>query len=129
MTTTRTGSPSSASGLLVLADISGYTAFLQAVPAAHRDDAFVDGAVPDAYEVISHLLDGIVERLVPPFTLSKLEGDAVFAYTNGTIDLPGGAELRSCLVACYADFRERVGTARAVWPCWCDACSGISALD
>ena len=68
------------SGLLVLADISGYTSFLQAVTLAHRNDAFADGAVPDAYAVISSLLDGIVERLAPPLTLAKLEGDAVFAY-------------------------------------------------
>ena len=129
MTETRTGSPSSTSGLLVLADISGYTAFLQAVAEAHADDAFADGAVPDAYAVISHLLDGIVERLVPPFTLSKLEGDAVFAYTDGAGEEPVGRVLFDCMVACYSDFRERVDTARAVWPCWCDACSRISALD
>lgn len=64
----------SAQGPLLLADISGYTAFLQAVTEAHRDDAFADGAVPEAYRLMSSLLDGIVACIVPPFTLSKLEG-------------------------------------------------------
>ena len=52
--------PSAASGQLLLADISGYTSFLQSVALAHKDDAFADGAVPPAYAVLSNLLDGIV---------------------------------------------------------------------
>src|SRR5690242_4857759 len=68
-----------ATGALVLADISGYTGFLEAVSAAHYDDIFGGGAVPAAYPLISTLLDGIIGRLHPPFRLAKLEGDAVFA--------------------------------------------------
>jgi hypothetical protein len=117
------------SGLLVLADISGYTSFLQAVTYAHRDDAFADGAVPDAYAVISSLLDGIVERLAPPLTLAKLEGDAVFAYEAASDRAPRGQGLLDCLVGCYGAFRDRVDTAHAVWQCWCEACSQIDGLD
>jgi hypothetical protein len=121
--------PSAASGLLLLADISGYTSFLQSVALAHQDDAFADGAVPDAYAVMSNLLDGIVGRVVPPFTLSKLEGDAVFAYATGSAPVPRGAAMLDCLTECYADFRRRRDTARGIWPCWCDACSRIDVLD
>jgi len=121
--------PSAANGLLVLADISGYTSFLQAVTHAHRDDAFADGAIPDAYAVISTLLDGIVERLVPPLTLSKLEGDAVFAYESATDTTPRGDEMLECIRGCYAHFRHRVETAHSVWQCWCEACSRIDDLD
>ena len=121
--------PSAASGLLLLADISGYTSFLQSVALAHQDDAFADGAVPDAYAVMSNLLDGIVGRVVPPFTLSKLEGDAVFAYATGSAPVPRGAAMLDCLTECYADFRRRLGMARGIWPCWCSACSRIDALD
>lgn len=123
------GAPSAASGLLVLADISGYTSFLQAVTYAHRNDAFADGAVPDAYAVISSLLDGIVERLAPPLTLAKLEGDAVFAYEAASDRAPRGQALLDCLVGCYGAFRDRVDTAHAVWQCWCEACSRIDELD
>lgn len=45
------------------------------VASAHASDAFADGNVPDAYAVVSSLLHGIVESLVPPFTLSKFEGE------------------------------------------------------
>ena len=121
--------PSAASGLLLLADISGYTSFLQSVAQAHQDDAFADGAVPDAYVVLSNLLDGIVGRVAPPFTLSEIEGDAVFAYATNSAPVPRGKAMLDCITECYTDFRRRVGMARNIWPCWCDACSRIDVLD
>jgi Protein of unknown function (DUF2652) len=121
-------SPTAAAGSLVLADISGYSAFLQAVAYEHRNDAFAGGKVPHAYGVISSLLDGIVQRLVPPFTLSKLEGDAVFVYATDD-SAPRGQALLDCIGACYADFRERVATAHTVWPCSCEPCRRIDQLD
>ena len=121
--------PSAASGPLVLADISGYTSFLRSVAFEHRNDAFAGTTVPGAYAILSTLLDGIVGRLVPPFTLSKLEGDAVFAYADGTTSLPRGHDVLACFEACYADFRRRVADAHATYTCWCDACSRIDALD
>ena len=120
--------PTASAGALVLADISGYSAFLQAVAYEHRNDAFAGGKVPHAYAVISSLLDGIVQRLVPPFTLSKLEGDAVFVYATDD-SAPRGQALLDCIGACYADFRERVATAHSVWPCECEACRRIDKLD
>jgi hypothetical protein len=121
--------PSAASGALLLADISGYTLFLQSVARAHQDDAFADGAVPDAYAVMSNLLDGIVGRVVPPFTLSKLEGDAVFAYASDAAAIPHGAAMLDCFTECYAEFRRRVSIARDFSTCWCDVCSRIDVLD
>jgi len=121
--------PGPASGLLLLADISGYTGFLQTVTTAHSEDAFADGQVPDAYGLVSSLLDGIIERIVPPFTLSKLEGDAVFAFARDDEDVPRGAALLDCISACYASFRERLGGAMEIWTCRCSACSRVDGLD
>jgi hypothetical protein len=118
-----------ASGPLLLADISGYTGFLQSVAHAHRDDAFAGGNVPDAYALVSSLLDGIIERIAPPFTLAKLEGDAVFAFARDEDPIPRGAGLLACLESCYGAFRERLGSARDVWSCRCDACARVDALD
>jgi hypothetical protein len=70
-------------GTLLLADISGYTAFLQAVAQAHAADLAVGTFVPEAYPLLTSLLDGIVERVAPPFVLSEIEGDAVFAFAAG----------------------------------------------
>lgn len=118
-----------ASGPLLLADISGYTGFLQSVAWAHRDDAFADGNIPDAYSLVSSLLDGIIERVAPPFTLSKLEGDAVFAFARDQDDVPRGADALECLATCYAAFREQLGRAEDVWTCRCGACAHVTSLD
>ena len=121
--------PTASAGPLVLADISGYSAFLQAVAHEHRNDAFAGGNVPHAYAVISSLLDGIVQSLVPPFTLSKLEGDAVFAFAAESTPVPRGAELLGCLTACYEDYRARLDDARRLMLCECDACRSIDGLE
>jgi len=55
-------------GYLVLADISGFTSYLAGVELEH------------AHGVLSDLLELIVAPFNPLLTLSKLEGDAVFAY-------------------------------------------------
>ena len=62
---------------LLLADISGYTAFLNGVEQAHGVD-FSSG-IPVGYEVVGALLDVVVDGLQPAFDIAKLEGDAVFA--------------------------------------------------
>lgn len=121
--------PRAVEGLLLLADIGGYTGFLGSVANAHRDDAFADGRVPDAYALVSSLLDGIVGRTVPPFTLSKLEGDAVFVYAIDADAIPRGAAFLDCIRDCYAEFQRRLASAGEIWSCRCDACSRISALD
>jgi hypothetical protein len=125
----RSVQPGGASGPLLLADISGYTGFLQSVTEAHRDDAFAGGQVPDAYGLVSSLLDGIIERIAPPFTISKLEGDAVFAFARDEDDIPRGAALLDCLAACYTSFREQLESAEQIWTCRCDACSRVDTLD
>ena len=56
------------SGLLLVADLSGYTAYLTGAEIEH------------APEIATDLLETIVERLEPPFRLAKFEGDAVFVF-------------------------------------------------
>jgi hypothetical protein len=118
-----------ASGALLLADISGYTGFLGAVTTAHEADMFAGGAVPAAYSLISTLLDGIIGRLIPPFALAKLEGDAVFAFASDPDITHRGEALLGLLADCYAGFRAQVGSARQVWTCQCDACVRVATLD
>ena len=119
----------SASGPLLLADISGYTGFLQSVAEAHRDDAFAAGRVPDAYGLVASLLDGIIGRMAPPFTLSKLEGDAVFAFARSDDEVPHGIALLECVSECYGAFRDQLGAAMSVWTCRCAACARVRSLD
>jgi hypothetical protein len=121
--------PRTGAGFLLLADISGYTAFLQAVGVAHAEDMASGKFVPKAYPLLTSLLDGIVERIAPPFVLSKLEGDAVFAYgADGEVGLRGHSVV-DCLTACYRAYRARVDEARELMVCTCDACVSIGDLE
>jgi len=118
-----------AEGPLLIADIGGYTSFLQAVGEAHKDDALANGAVPEAYGLMSSLLDGIVEQIAPPFTVAKLEGDAVFAFVATGAAVPRGEALLGCIRGCYAEFRSRLAQAGEIWSCTCNACSRADKLD
>jgi hypothetical protein len=116
-------------GPLLIADISGYTSFLQDVATVHAEDAFADGNVPRAFPMMSSLLDGIVSTVVPPFTLSKLEGDAVFVFATAADGAPEGQELLDIVGRSYAEFRRRLADARQNLTCTCGTCSRASVLD
>lgn len=55
-------------GYFVLADISGYTSYLAGVELDHARD------------VLTELLELIVQHFKPILIIQELEGDAVFAY-------------------------------------------------
>jgi hypothetical protein len=112
----------------VLADISGYTRFLEAVGAAHGAQLEL-GETPAAYPLMTTLLDSIVTSLVPPFRLAKLEGDAVFAYADDpTLAIRGDAVV-DCLRRCYGNFRAHLGRTEDAMTCTCAACVTVSSLD
>jgi Protein of unknown function (DUF2652) len=117
------------SGALLLADISGYTAFLQAVAGAHAADMRAGTFVPKAYPLLTSLLDGIVERIAPPFVLSKLEGDAVFAFAAEGGLAVRGQSVVDCLTACYDAYRARLDEVSELMVCTCDACLSIGGLE
>lgn len=116
-------------GTLLLADISGYTAFLQAVGTAHGEEMAEGGEIPAAYPLMTTLLDGIVERLVPPLTLSKTEGDAVFAFAPDADFLLRGQAVLDCMDDCYRAFREQLGSMDVAMTCRCSACGSGIDLD
>ena len=111
---------------LLLADISGYTAFLNGVEQAHGVD-FSSG-IPAGYEVVGALLDAVVEGLQPAFDIAKLEGDAVFAVAPAE-DLDGqGEAVLDLLRAVYSAFdvvRER---GKSASDHICTACPVVGSL-
>ena len=121
-------SPGSYTGTILLADISGYTVFLEDVKQAHANDAFADGQIPYAYTVMSTLLGGIAERIDPPFTLIKFEGDAVFAVGGDGV-VPKGRDLIRCITECYDEFVSRLNEAGLTWTCTCNVCEVVNTLD
>ena len=74
--------PRFASGLLMLADISGYTSFLQRVTEAHPELTSGVEPVPPAYDFMVTLLDLVADEMQPTFTPVQTEGDALFAVAE-----------------------------------------------
>jgi hypothetical protein len=107
--------PKPESACLVIADISGYTGYLAGVELDHAQDILAD------------LMDTIVGALRPPFSLSKLEGDAVFVYApTPEVD---GSLLQDTIEAAYFTFRRRLRDIQQSSTCECDACRLIPSLD
>lgn len=77
--------PASAAGdrYLLLADISGYTAFMASIEQAHGVD--FSAGIPAGFEVLGALLGTVIEGLQPQFAIAKLEGDAVFAVAPAAV--------------------------------------------
>ena len=76
----------------LLADISGYSAFLAGVEQTHGLD-FSHG-IPAGYEILGALLDVVVQGLQPAFAVAKVEGDAVFGVAAATeLDAVSGSLL------------------------------------
>jgi class 3 adenylate cyclase len=114
---------------LLLADISGYTTFLQGVAEAHRDIILDVDEPPAAYAFVSSLLDAMATAVAPTFALVKFEGDALFAVADDPQPGVRGEALFACLRACYGSFRTRLREAGDEWTCTCGSCSLIRDLD
>ena len=103
-------------GYLVLADISGYTSFVAKTEIEHADIA------------LSYLLETIVEKIGSLLTVSKLEGDAVFAYVEES-KLPDGKTLLELVDHTYLAFRDKAQDLHAHTTCPCRACQALPTLD
>ncbi|MEO8456907.1 MAG: DUF2652 domain-containing protein [Chloroflexota bacterium] len=102
-------------GYLLLADISGYTAFLTGTELEH------------AHEIIQELTALIRERLAPPMRFVKVEGDAVFCYADAAT-FSNGERFVELIEACYFDFSNRLLDMTRATTCQCNACSAIGSL-
>jgi hypothetical protein len=124
-----TQTPSSAANrYLLLADISGYTAFMNGVEQAHGVD-FSDG-IPAGYAIVGSLLDAVVDGVQPGFEIAKLEGDAVFAVASAqTLDGRGAALLTQLQTVYQAFLGARRAQARQANDHLCTACPVAANLD
>ena len=113
---------------LLLADVSGYTGFLNAVEQAHGVD-FSEG-LPAGYEVLGALLDAVVDGVQPTFEIAKLEGDAVFAIAP-VEDLDGqGDAVLDRLRVVYSDFAGvRAERQRSATDHICMGCPVVASLN
>lgn len=103
------------SGFLLVADLTGYTAYL------------ASGEIEHAPTIAGDLLETIVGRLEPPYRLAKLEGDAAFLFVeDGRAD---GSLLLDSIEASYLAFRRRLRSIEAATTCDCNACRQAPRLD
>ena len=103
-------------GHLVIADISGYTSFVAKTELDH------------SYEILAELLELLVEKFQPLMTISKIEGDAVFAYAGENV-FARGATLVDFIESTYVAFRDKLVSMRRKTTCTCNACRNIPTLD
>lgn len=103
-------------GFLLIADISGYTSFVAKTELEH------------SHEILTELLELIIQKLQPVFTLSKLEGDAVFGYAlDGSFGR--GETLLEFIESIYIAFRDKQISMKRATTCTCNACRHIPTLD
>jgi len=103
-------------GHLLLADISGYTSYVATTELTHSQ------------EILTELLECIIERFKPLMTISKIEGDAIFAYTPET-KIPRREAILELIESTYVAFRGRREAAHRRTTCTCNACRNIPNLD
>lgn len=102
-------------GYLIIADISGYTAYLTGTALEH------------AHDVLSGLIQTILDECHSPLELVELEGDAVYLH------LPADSPTRQTVVEAieniYFAFCARRDAIARGNACPCEACRGVPALD
>ncbi len=103
-------------GYLVIADITGYTAFLSDSELEHAESSLKD------------LLNLLIEQTKPPLVISRLEGDAIISYAPEASFLQGQT-LVEIIENTYVKFREARQRMRLNTSCTCNACQNIPNLD
>ena len=103
-------------GFLVLADISGFTAFVTTTELEHGPP------------IIADLLEAVIERLAPPLQIQEVEGDAVFAFAQDDALVPA-AGLLDVVDEAFAAFKARRRRLAADDSCTCNACRSVGTLD
>jgi hypothetical protein len=105
---------------LVVVDISGYTRFI-----TERSLA-----LEHAEQIVTDLLDSVLDQSRHPLILNKLEGDAALMYAEiDPVDAEAGRDMLAQVRSFFPAFRQRVAALSALRRnCNCDACSNITAL-
>lgn len=103
-------------GILVLADISGFTAFVTATELEHGP------------QIIGALLEAVMRRLSPPLEIQEVEGDAVFAL-GADEALPAPGHVLNAFDAAFAAFGDLRRELAADESCSCGACRSVERLD
>jgi hypothetical protein len=103
-------------GALVLADISGFTAFVTATELEHGP------------AIIADLLGEVIREIAPPLEVQEVEGDAVFALGPDRV-LRSPSAVMDVLAEAFVAFKNRQRELAGDASCGCQACCGVGSLD
>jgi hypothetical protein len=104
---------------LLIADIGGYTRFMK----MHRT------SLAHAQDIVTRLLEAVIDAAQRPLTLSKLEGDAVFFYIGYRQRVqPDLAFVSDQVARIYRAFHTRLQNIMACNACKCDGCTQVGNL-
>jgi len=106
----------SQTGLLLITDITGYSKYVHQTELEHAQSSLTD---------LLHLL---IDYTRSPLILSKLEGDAVFAYASSEGFLQGQT-LVEMVESTYLAFRKALELMIRNTTCTCAACRSLKDLD
>jgi uncharacterized protein DUF2652 len=103
-------------GVLVLADISGFTEFVTVTELEHGP------------QIIAALLEAVMRHLSPPLEIQEVEGDAIFAVgAEGAVG--PRTRLLDVLDNAFIAFKDRQREMEADDSCSCGACRRVANLD
>jgi len=105
---------------LVIADISSYTEFIK----------FNRRSLLHATEIVSELLESVIDEAEFPLILNKVEGDATLLYSDISRDPSSGARDVTRQISRFFDVFDsktsEIATKRQ--SCSCDACQSVRKL-
>ena len=105
-----------ADGYLLIADITGYTGYMQASELEH------------ARGILEGLFAGMLARLNSPFVLSNVQGDAILAYARAD-NVANGHSVLDTVEGIYFGFAHALEDMIHNTTCKCAACRNIANLD
>ena len=103
-------------GCLLIADITGYTAYLNESELEHAQDS------------LASLIRLLITHTRPPLAISRLEGDAVISYAIDGSFIQGQL-LVDMIEETYVSFQQALEGMVMNTTCTCNACRNIGGLD
>lgn len=100
----------------VIADITGYTAFLTGSELDHAQD------------ILKSLFDTLLDNIKPPLIISNFQGDAILTYAPEGSFVVGQTLLES-VENIYCAFSQKLEQMHRNTTCTCKACANIPNLD
>jgi len=104
--------------VFVVMDISGYTEFVR----MHGT------SIIHAEQVITELMESMLDRSESPLVLDKLQGDAAFFYARDTGDPQMGEQISAMVLTFFNAFTELEAKLVSCTWCVCGACNDIDKL-